>query len=268
MYQDELSAAVEAARQAAAVIINVYSRPFEVEIKSDDSPVTEADKKSDALIRRLLGQKYPRHSFLTEEGADDRARLTAEYVWIIDPLDGTKDFVDRDGEFAINIALVHRHTPVVAVVAVPVTGEIFCAIKGEGAWLLEPNGRRRLLKVSDRLNELILLSSVYHENTDEKELAALYADRIAVTRHVGSAIKACRIASGEADVSFRFNPNTKEWDTCAPQLLVEEAGGFFTEPDGSPITYNREDVYNRRGFAIYNRPENAFAQEYLRHKNG
>lgn len=266
-YDKELKVALEAAYKAMEVIMEVYSRPFDVEIKDDDSPVTEADKKSDLMIRQLISENFPHHTFLTEEGADDKKRLDAEYVWIIDPLDGTKDFVDHDDEFAVNIALVRNHLPVLGVVAVPVTGVIYYAVRGEGAYVIYDRGIDPVrIHVSDRIQDLTLLSSVYHENEDEKQLAVMFKDRITTTLHVGSAIKACLIASGKAEVSFRFNPNTKEWDTCAPQIVVEEAGGIFCEPDGTPIRYNRQDVYNRKGFSIYNRPENNFSKIYLNTK--
>lgn len=262
-YQKEFLIAKEAGYQAADAIMKIYKEGFEVEIKSDNSPVTLADKTADKILRTRLEENFP-YAFLTEEEEDDKSRLEADYVWIIDPLDGTKDFVDHDDQFAINVALVYKHEPVLGLVFIPATDELYYAVKGEGAYYLKNRDDSPVkISVSKKRADLTLLSSVYHSNTDEIALAEKYSSSIAKTLHVGSAIKACLIARGEAEVSFRFNPNTKEWDTCAPQIVVSEAGGFFTEPDGTPITYNREDVYNRNGFSIYNLEENNFSKSYL-----
>ena len=109
MYKDELKEALEAAKIASKKILEIYHTNFNVEIKSDDSPVTEADKKADVLIRKHLGKAFPKYAFLTEESIDDGKRLLNDYVWIIDPLDGTSDFVNKDGEFTVNIALCYKH---------------------------------------------------------------------------------------------------------------------------------------------------------------
>lgn len=262
-YQREFEVAKKASYEAADAIMKIYREGFEVEIKSDNSPVTLADKTSDQILRSSLEKNFP-YAFLTEEEEDDKSRLRADYVWIIDPLDGTKDFVDHDDEFAINVALVYQHEPVLGLVLIPATDELYFAIKGEGAYYMKNrDDSPKRISVNQKKENLTLLSSVYHSNTDEKALAGEFSSHIATTRHVGSAIKACLIARGEAEVSFRFNPNTKEWDTCAPQIVVSEAGGFFTEPDGTPIHYNREDVYNRNGFSIYDIEENNFSKQYL-----
>lgn len=262
-----LPIAKEMAYGAARVIMSVYQTDFSVQIKDDNSPVTLADLNSDIIIRTLININFPTHSILTEEGEDDKERLNSEYIWIIDPLDGTKNFVNKDGEFAINIALVKEHQPILGLVMLPVSGELYYAVAGYGSYYVKNRGaKEERIHVSNKDNDLILLTSVFHKNEDELKLSKMFKERIKEQRQVGSSIKACLIAKGEADVSFRFNPNTKEWDTCAPQLIVEEAGGYFTQPDGSPITYNRKDVYNRNGFSIYNKATNNFSKDYLNKK--
>ncbi len=267
LINEVLPYAIDVAYGASEIIMNVYHSGFEYEIKSDDSPVTIADKKADAFIRERISKKYCNHAFLTEESEDDKSRLNCKYIWIIDPLDGTKNFINRDGEFAINIALVEGHTPVLGIVMIPNTGEMYYAVKDYGAYYVRSKGDKPTqISVSKKVKDLVLLTSVFHVNDEEIAVANKYREYIKEERKVGSAIKACLIARGLAEVSFRFNANTKEWDTCAPQIIVEEAGGFFTEPNGNPITYNRVDVYNRNGFSIYNLEENNYAKKYLENK--
>lgn len=119
MYSNELRVAIDAGLLARKAIMEIYEKDFDVEIKDDQSPVTEADKKADALIRDYIKERFPAHAFLTEESEDDRSRLTNDFVWIVDPVDGTKDFVARNGEFTTNIALAYKHEVVVGVVIVP-----------------------------------------------------------------------------------------------------------------------------------------------------
>ena len=137
MYEKELAAMIQAALDAEKGILKVYSKPFQVEIKSDNSPVTEADKGADTLIRQELGQAFPKYAFLTEESKDDKKRLENDYVFIVDPVDGTKEFVSRNGEFCTNIALAYKHEVVVGVINIPMKNVIYYAVKGEGAFKLE-----------------------------------------------------------------------------------------------------------------------------------
>jgi len=265
--KEALDFALDVAYNASKIVLEVYNQGFDVEIKEDNSPVTQADKRSDEYIRRRIKEKFPTHAILTEEGADDLNRLSSEYIWIIDPLDGTKNFVSHDDQFAINIALVQKHTPIVGVVIVPVSQEVYYASKDNGAYYKSTvDAEPQRMTASSKKDDLILLTSVFHNNEEEEAVYKMFSNRISKKRQIGSSIKACLIARGEAEVSFRFNANTKEWDTCAPQIIVEEAGGFFTEPDGTKITYNREDVYNRHGFSIYNLEDNNFSKQYLKNR--
>ena len=255
MWEKELQAAIEAGLKAREKILEIYHQHFDVEIKSDNSPVTIADKTADEIIRQYLHEKFPEHAFLTEESTDNLDRLKNDFVWIVDPVDGTKDFVAKDDQFTTNIALAYKHELVVGVVVVPVTGEVYFASKGNGA-CHRMNGEDFKIHVNDKTEDLTCLCSVFHTNETELKLIEKHSDKIKHVMKYGSSLKPCRIAEGLAEITYRMSAGTKEWDTGACQIIVEEAGGLFIEPDGSRITYNREDVYNRKGYIVVNRKEN------------
>jgi len=226
-----------------------------VEIKDDHSPVTEADKISDKKIREFLSPLFLNYCFLTEESFDDKKRLQSDYVWIVDPLDGTKDFVVKDNEFTCNIALAYKHEVVLGVVAIPANNEYYYATKNEGAFVVR-NNKTIPIHVNDKQNNLICLSSVFHCSKKEIDVISKHHDKISFVKKVGSSIKACLIAEGKAEISYRLSEGTKEWDTAAFQIIVEEAGGYVLKLDGTPIKYNREDVYNHGGYVIVNNKQN------------
>jgi 3'(2'), 5'-bisphosphate nucleotidase len=257
MWEKELEAAINAAYGAIQGILDIYHQKFVVEIKEDNSPVTLADKNADKYIRHSLHKAFPDYAFLTEESTDHKSRLNNDYVWIVDPVDGTKDFVDRDNQFTTNIALAYKHEVVVGVISIPATGEIYYASKGNGSFYLKNIYATPLrIHVDDKLNDLTVLTSKHHVNERELDCISRHHDKITHRETFGSSIKACRIAHGLAEISYRFSDGTKEWDTAASQMIVEEAGGVFVKPNGDSIYYNREDVYNREGYVIINRIEN------------
>ncbi|MCR5185398.1 MAG: 3'(2'),5'-bisphosphate nucleotidase CysQ [Bacilli bacterium] len=255
MWEKELKEAIEAGLKAKEKILEIYNQGFDVEIKEDNSPVTIADKSADMIIREHLHKAFPTHAFLTEESEDDLARLENDYVWIVDPVDGTKDFVARDGGFTTNIALAYKHEVVVGVVVVPVTGDIYFATKDGGAFHQIGNEIKRI-HVNDKLDDLIVLRSVFHFNENEQAIIDKHSDKIKHIEKFGSSLKPCRIAEGLAEITYRMSAGTKEWDTAAFQIVVEEAGGYVLEPNGNRLTYNRKDVYNRNGYIVVNRKEN------------
>ncbi len=252
MWEKELSAAINAAELAKRTILDIYKSPFNVEIKKDNSPVTKADKESDKIIRNYLINKFPDYAFLTEESADDKSRLNNDYVWVIDPLDGTSDFVSKNDEFTINIALVYKHKVVVGVVMVPVTNEIYYASDHGGAFY-SINGTVREIHVNRKTANITVLLSRSHHGKAEKNLLEKNNLLIAETIEKGAAIKPCLIAKGVAEATFRLNDKTKEWDTAAPQIIVKEADGLFVMPNGEWMNYNREDVINKNGYVVTNR---------------
>ena len=256
MFEKELEASIHIAREAMKNIMNYYTHGFHTEIKKDNSPVTEADKTTDKLIRDYLSKLFPKYAFLTEESEDNLERLNNDYVFIIDPLDGTEDYVHKDDEFTCNIGLSYKHVAVMGVVAIPAKNLIYYAVKGEGAYKIDEKGNITRIHVSNKKDDLTCLTSVFHLAPREVELIDKYKDKITSVIKRGSSIKACDIAEGKAEISYRLSDGTKEWDTCAFQIIVEEAGGYVVKLNGEPIKYNREDVYNRGGYLILNSLDN------------
>lgn len=256
MWEKELQEAIKASLLAKEKILEIYHQKFDVEIKEDDSPVTIADKTADKIIREYLHKVFPTHAFLTEESEDNLDRLDNDFVWIVDPVDGTKDFVARDDQFTTNIALCYKHKIVVGVVTAPALDEMYFASAGNGSFFQKGQQNPLKIHVNDKIDDLTVLTSVFHFNEKEQALIDKHNDKIKHVMKRGSSLKPCAIAHGLAEITYRISPNTKEWDTAACQIVVEEAGGLFVEPDGSPITYNRKDVYNRKGYIVVNRKEN------------
>ena len=261
MYEKELQAMIEAAYLAEAKIKEVYEKHFDVEIKSDDSPVTEADKAADQIISSYLKERFPDYGFLTEESVDNEERLSKEFVFIIDPVDGTKDFVSRDGEFCTLIALVRNEKPVVGVINLPMQNVIFYAAEGKGAWRQPRGGEAHLVRVNNRTENITVLRSKNFFNERETALIEANPDKIALVYARGSGQKYCMVAEGLAEAYFRCGGNAKEWDMAAGEILVKEAGGLMTEPDGSPLKYNQKVVKTGRGYRVANRPENLFLEK-------
>ena len=258
MWEKELEKAIEAGLLAKEKIMEIYNRGFDVEIKEDDSPVTIADKTADKIIKEYLSKAFPTHAFLTEESEDNKERLKNDFVWIVDPVDGTKDFVAKDGEFTTNIALAYKHEVVVGVVIAPALDEIYFATRNGGAFYQKIGQKPVKIHVNDKTEDLTFLTSVFHFTKEEEAIIHNHPDKFKHVLKRGSSLKPCAIAHGIAEITYRSSPNTKEWDTAASQIIVEEAGGIFVEPDGTPIRYNREDVYNRKGYIVVNRKENIY----------
>lgn len=241
---------------AGAEIMNIYQTDFHIMSKMDNSPLTAADKKANTIIISKLEETYKEFAILSEEEKDNLARLENDYCFIVDPLDGTKEFINRNGEFTVNIALAYKHEVVIGVIYVPVTKELYYASKGEGAFYENLDaGELTQIHVTDKLSELVVVGSRSHAAEQEAKLQEEYKDIIAETRAAGSSLKGCMVAKGDADVYYRFGL-TCEWDTAAMQCIVEEAGGIFRQMDGTPMRYNRENTLNEKGFYIVNRKEN------------
>lgn len=247
---------IEAANKAKTAILDVYtSADFHVEIKEDNSPVTDADIRSNEIIVNHLKEYFPNVAFLTEESVDDKARLENDEVFIIDPLDGTKDFVARNGQFTINIAYAYKHVATIGVILIPMRDELFYAVKNKGAFVVK-NGQTEQIHASKKTSDLRCYTSNFHMGQKEKEMLEKHKDKISKAESLGSSIKGCYIALGLGEISYRFSSNTKEWDTAAMQVIVEESGAHILKFDGTPIRYNRDDVYNRDGYVICNLKEN------------
>ncbi|MEY3609959.1 MAG: hypothetical protein RLZZ264_480, partial [Bacillota bacterium] len=249
-----LEDAYQAALLASKEILSIYRTNFTFENKLDDSPVTIADKKADAIIRQYLKAKYPNFGFLTEESSDDFSRLNQDYVWVVDPIDGTKDFIAKNDEFTINIALIYKQQVLVGLVHIPAKQDTYFALKDLGSFHRVGNQDQRIF-VNHKVDHLTVLTSRFHLQPIEKEVIQKYQSngKISKVETYGSAIKACRIAQGLAEISYRLSPGTKEWDTAASDLIVTEAGGYFIKPNKEKYWYNRRDVRNLEGYIILNK---------------
>lgn len=252
----ELKAAKDCALKAAEEIIKIYNTDFDVEYKSDKSPLTLADKKSNDIITGTLKEMFPEYAILAEESEDDKSRLNNEWCWVIDPLDGTKEFLKKNDEFTVNIALSHKNKSVLGVVYIPVKGELYFAVKGMGAFSVI-NGVEKKLSVSANSDDIRLVKSRSHASDKLKQTIDKYESKIKEIKSAGSSLKGCLIATGDAEVYYRFGP-TMEWDTAAMQCIVEEAGGVFMQLDDTEMLYNRENSLNDKGFYILNTLQNKF----------
>lgn len=253
MLERELEQALHAAKEAEKAIMEVYGTSFDVEIKEDQSPVTAADKRADAIIRDLLSKAFPEDGFLTEESADTPERFTKKRIWIVDPVDGTKEFVSRNGEFSTNIALCEDKQIVLGVINAPVLGVTFYAVKGQGCFRINRDGSITRLHVSDRVDHLRAMRSISFFKPEEAAFMKAHTEYFeGEAAPIGAALKFCRLAEGTHDFLVRLGGNTKEWDVAAGDIIVKEAGGFVCEPNGKDFVYNREDVYNRLGYAMGN----------------
>lgn len=261
-WEKELALAKEIAVKAGAAIMDVYENAEDMQItyKDGDMPLTAADKASNRIIVDALREAFPSYSILSEEEKDDLARLDNELCFVVDPLDGTKEFIKRNGQFTVNIALAYRQESVMGVIYVPVTGELYYAARGMGAFLDTRDEKGRKLSVSEctdrKAIRMVMSSSHGCEQMDR------LLEKYQITNFVkmGSSLKGCVIAKGDAEVYYRFNP-TMEWDTAAMQCIVEEAGAIFCQMDDTPMRYNREDSLNAKGFYIINRQENKLELE-------
>jgi 3'(2'), 5'-bisphosphate nucleotidase len=245
-YKKYLENSITAAELACQEIIKVYnSKDFQTEIKSDNSPLTLADKRANTAIVSVLGQTgIP---VLSEEGKSIpyETRRQWEYLWLVDPLDGTKEFLKRNGEFTVNIALIHNQKPVLGVVAVPVTGEVYFASEGNGAFV-KRNGQPVALSKREHvdLNQpgLRVVASRSHLDEETKAFVASLTDPVLISS--GSSLKFMLLAEGKADIYPRFAP-TMEWDTAAAHAIVKEVGIAVVQKNSKEeLVYNKPDLLN------------------------
>jgi len=232
-YKKELEIAKHLAVISGKKIMDIYNTEFSVDKKADESPLTMADLISNESIVGTLKKEFPETYILSEEEKDDKKRLDKEFVWIIDPLDGTKEFIKKNGEFTVNIALVRNGSPVLGVIYAPVLDELYYASKNAGAFF-EKSGKRKKITVSkNRLYEDMTLV-VSRSHLSEKMTLIIEKIKFKEIKQKGSSLKGCLVSCGEADVYFRLGP-INEWDICAMTCLVSEAGGIITDLKGNEI---------------------------------
>jgi 3'(2'), 5'-bisphosphate nucleotidase len=231
------------ARAAGDEILAVYATEFEVRDKSDASPVTEADERAEAVILRELAALTPDIPVVSEEAAEAGVVPEAgSRFWLVDPLDGTKEFVSRNGEFTVNIALVEDGRPVLGVVGVPALDRLYGGATGAGAFVEDESGRREIACRRPPDEGLTIVSSRSHGDADALE-AFLAGRPVAMSVTAGSSLKFCLVAAGEADLYPRLG-RTMEWDTAAGHAVVSAAGGKVSAVSGGELGYGKPGFEN------------------------
>jgi 3'(2'), 5'-bisphosphate nucleotidase len=238
--------------EAGKAILDVYnSDNFNIELKGDNSPLTLADKKAHDVIEKGLKTHFPHIPILSEEGKsishDERKGWSA--CWIVDPLDGTKEFIKRNGEFTVNIALVENHEPIAGFIYVPVTDVLYFAQKGKGAFKVENGIQSELHCAEFRFTDegLNLVCSRSHNSPEVEEYLSQFKNPNAIS--MGSSLKFMLVAEGKAHIYPRLAP-TSEWDTCAAQAILLEAGGqVIDQQTQSTMVYTREHILNNHFIA-------------------
>lgn len=265
-YDKLILTAILAAKRAGEAILEVYDSDFEVEQKDDKSPLTLADKRSNDIITDVLEQTITVNNstvpILSEEGKeipyDERKKW--EYFWLVDPLDGTKEFVKRNGEFTVNIALIHKHKPVLGIIYIPVKDVFYFAAINFGTYKLENSeiltdglSIKELIDKSQRLplnnnnkTTLTVVGSRSHTSEEFSEFVRRLSEKYENVEFIssGSSLKLCLVAEGKADVYPRFGP-TMEWDTAAGQAIVEQAKGTVMDTQtNEQLNYNKNNLLN------------------------
>jgi 3'(2'), 5'-bisphosphate nucleotidase len=234
---------------AGEKVREIYESDFQVDTKDDNSPITKADLESNKIIKSYLEKTgLP---VLSEEDTDDKSRLNSKNVWIIDPLDGTTDFVNRTGEFTIMIGLVEDHVPVMGLVYWPTKKRLYFAEKGFGAFSYESGKWSKItVRENNDLKNCVALVSRHHLSDKEKKIL----ERLTITQttSIGSSLKVMEISSGTADVYLTTTNKMKQWDTCASHCIISEAGGKMTDVAGNDIVYNTDVVNHQNGLLVTN----------------
>ncbi len=283
-FEQLLITGLRASQLAGSAILSVYNTAFDVEYKQDESPLTLADKRSHEIIKRELEENFPDIPMLSEEGKDIPYEESKdwEYFWVVDPLDGTKEFVKKNGEFTVNIALMHYNRPVLGIIYIPVSGAVYYSVDKKGSFkagadgpktgrsILKDIGESALPLKNHRpvFDKLISASAQLQGSKNKKEGEGHPCINVIVSRShmtddteafldklekkykninklsIGSSIKLCAIAEGKADVYPRFAP-TMEWDTAAGQAIIEQAGGYFVQAGTyESFEYNKKNLVN------------------------
>lgn len=246
-----LSPVIQVAYQAGKAIMEVYDSGYLIEEKSDNTPVTEADMAANKIIESSLKELTPHLPILTEETKPTpfSERQTWPRYWLIDPLDGTREFIKRNGEFTVNIALIDGDESVLGVVYAPVKGVLYYAAKGQGAFKQNSTSDPEPISVKTKCTGKTVVACGRSHPTKEIKSFLSHLGEHEVIR-VGSALKSCMVAEGKADLYPRLGP-TSEWDTAAAQCVVEEAGGAIVDTNMQRLRYNtKDDLLNPHFFVV------------------
>jgi 3'(2'), 5'-bisphosphate nucleotidase len=252
-----MEVATELGRTAGAVLLRHYNSPFLVEQKvnalQETEEVTAADREANELIVGRLREEFPEDGILAEESTDTEHRLDKQRVWLIDPMDGTKNFIRRDGDFAVQIGLAINGESVLGTVYQPVRDVLYRAVRGGGSWIEEKDSAATRMSVSSRTNpnEMVLASSRSHRSPRMERVVSAFQFKDEVRRgSVG--VKIGLITEQQADLYLHLSPSTKQWDTCGPEIILHEAGGRLTDLFGQPLRYNGIRIDNRNGIVATN----------------
>jgi 3'(2'), 5'-bisphosphate nucleotidase len=270
MFEKELETAIDAARLAGKVILEHYALEIIAEEKlgvdNFYEPVTAADRAASAMIVGHLSAAFPQDAVLSEEVPDDaKERLSHERAWIIDPIDGTAGFVKKDGDFGVQIGLVVRGEPVVGVVLLPFHGILYYASKGGGAFRIPGNGPAERMHVSSKTDFSKMDLAITRHHSSRNMTRVLEEFQFRRLTHRGSVgLKVGLLAEGVCDIYIHPSPRTKIWDTCGPQVILEEAGGRLTDLFGMPLDYASADLQNHNGILATNGTAHADAVKRMR----
>jgi len=238
------------AKKAGDEIMSIYQQDFDVDYKKDNSPLTKADIRSNEVIIKNLENLYSDIPILSEENKEIpyKIRKNWEYFWLIDPLDGTKEFVKKNGEFTVNIALIHENVPILGAIYAPALNLLYYAQKGKGAFKQEKNKKPQRLPIYKHTKDdaLKVIASKSHYNQETKEFVDNLKNQYKKIEfiHIGSSLKLCLVAEGKADIYPRLAP-TMEWDIAAGQTIVEESKGKITKYKTKEfLRYNKQNLLN------------------------
>ena len=257
-FETELETAVRLARRAGRVIMDLYSEDVAVTLKAGEEPVTRADQLANDLITTALAEAFPDDGILAEESSDKQSWLGFERVWMVDPLDGTKEFINHNGEFAVMIGLMIGHEPVLGVVYQPADDRLYTGIQGGLCTLTvgSPPSGEELVKnlcvseCGDPRDSVMLMS---RSHADERVLRlAKHLDVKALKRSGSVGVKMGLMADNQADLYVHFTDKTKLWDVCAPTAILTAAGGRVTDTLGDPLDFRSPTAFNLHGLAATN----------------
>ena len=265
-YAREVAIAAQIAREAAVLVLGYHGKELDVQFKGGDEPVSEADHAASALIVERLQAAFPDDVILSEELPDTGERLGKPRVWMVDPIDGTRDFVRGESGFVVMIGLLVDGRPAVGAVGHPLTERVYVgAVGGAGAWREEASGERTPLHTStlSQPPDIRLVASKSHRSAriDAVKRALQITDEI----NVGSiGLKIGLVSEALRDLYVYTGGRTKIWDTCGPEAILEAAGGRMTDVDGRPLVYDQADLHNRRGLVASNGPLHDFVIDAIR----